>query len=146
MDGTDRAILDELQDDARISYRDLGRRIGLSANATADRVRRLRRTGVIRGFTALVDPGAADPHRLTVLIDIRLRPDVTAEQFEAALRQIPAVTEALHVTGSFDYLARATIPDAAHLDQLIRALKHTAGAAGAHTRLALRSALAGPNR
>lgn len=71
-----------------------------------------------------------------MLIDIRLRPDATAEEFEAALRQIPAGTEALHVTGSFDYLIRATIPDAAHLDQLIRALKHTAGADETHTRLA----------
>ncbi len=72
MDGTDHAILGELAEDARISYRDLGRRIGLSANRTADRVRRLRSTGVIRGFTALVDPGAADPHRLTGPVSRRM--------------------------------------------------------------------------
>jgi len=86
--------------------------VGLSANATADRVRRLRRIGVIRGFIALVDPGGENPHRLTVLIDVRLRPDTTAERFETGLHQIPSITEALHVTGSFDYLIRATIPDA----------------------------------
>ena len=55
--------------DARLSYRDLGARVGLSANAAADRVRRLRRDGMITGFTATIDPGAAG-RRLHALIEV----------------------------------------------------------------------------
>ena len=58
MDDIDREILGELTRNGRISFRDLGAAVGLSANAAADRVRRLRTAGVITGFTATVDPGA----------------------------------------------------------------------------------------
>src|SRR4051812_650016 len=59
LDTLDREILGRLLADARLSYRDLGAAVGLSANAAADRVRRLRRTGAIRSFTAVLDPLAA---------------------------------------------------------------------------------------
>ena len=59
MDETDSEILKLLRDDGRLSWRDLGAAVGLSANAASDRVRRLRQAGVITGFTALVDPGPA---------------------------------------------------------------------------------------
>ena len=58
MDEVDGEILRLLRDDARISWRDLGAAVGLSANAAADRVRRLRQSGVITGFVALIDPAA----------------------------------------------------------------------------------------
>lgn len=74
-----------------------------------------------------------------------MRSETTADQFETVLYKIPAITEALHVTGSFDYLIRASIPDGAHLDQLVRQLKHTARAAETHTRLALRGAFLKPS-
>ncbi|MFJ9951780.1 Lrp/AsnC family transcriptional regulator [Kitasatospora sp. NPDC091207] len=141
MDALDSEILGELRADARISYRDLGARVGLSANATADRVRRLLRTGVIRGFTALVDP-AADSTRpgLTVFVDVRLRPETDSDTFETTALRLPGVTETAHVTGEYDYLLRARVADAAGLDQLLRRLKHEAGVAHSNTRLALRIA------
>ena len=55
IDGTDRAILDELRHDARLTWRELGERIGLGPTATADRVRRLEQIGVLRGYHAEVD-------------------------------------------------------------------------------------------
>ncbi|MGW4891559.1 Lrp/AsnC family transcriptional regulator [Kitasatospora sp. NPDC004240] len=141
MDDLDREILGELRADARISYRDLGARVGLSANAAADRVRRLVRTGVIRGFTALIDP-AADVTRpgLTVFIDVRLRPETDSDAFETTALRLPGITEAAHVTGEYDYLLRARASDAAALDQLLRRLKHDAGVAHSNTRIALRLA------
>src|SRR5690349_4932656 len=56
MDETDSEILRLLREDGRLSWRDLGAAVGLSANAAADRVRRMRNDGVIRGFVALIDP------------------------------------------------------------------------------------------
>ncbi|MFI9061609.1 Lrp/AsnC family transcriptional regulator [Streptomyces sp. NPDC053429] len=140
MDRLDREILTVLQEDARISYRDLGVRVGLSANATADRVRRMRRDGVILGFTVVVDP-AADTHGgLVVFIDLTLRQDVTNEEFEQRVLRLPGITEVVHVTGAYDYLVRARAADSAALDALLRRLKRDAGVAQSSTRIALRAA------
>lgn len=139
MDDLDREILGELRRDARISYRSLGARVGLSANAAADRVRRLVRSGVIRGFTTLVDPAAATARTgLTAFIEVRLRPDMDSDAFEAVALRLPGVTETAHVTGEYDYLLRARAADATALDHLLRRLKHEAGVAHSSTRLALR--------
>ncbi|WP_189697943.1 Lrp/AsnC family transcriptional regulator [Streptomyces chromofuscus] len=141
MDDLDSEILGVLREDARISYRDLGVRVGLSANAAADRVRRMRREGVIRGFTILIDPAAAGARQgLVVFIDITLRLDTTNEEFEDAVRRFPGITEVVHVTGAHDYLVRAHAADPAALDTLLRRLKREAGVAQSSTRIALRNA------
>ncbi|MFD9409183.1 Lrp/AsnC family transcriptional regulator [Streptomyces sp. NPDC059989] len=140
MDRLDREILGILQEDARISYRDLGVRVGLSANATADRVRRMRRDGVIRGFTTVIDPAADTRGGLVVFIDLTLRQDTTNEEFERQVALLPGITEVVHVTGRHDYLVRARAADPAALDALLRRLKKEAGVAQSNTRIALRAA------
>jgi Lrp/AsnC family transcriptional regulator, leucine-responsive regulatory protein len=144
MDAVDREILGVLRADARISYRDLGVRVGLSANATADRVRRLVRDGVITGFTAIVDPAAEHRHGLMVFIDLTLRPDTTNEEFERVAVRLPGVTEVVHVTGAYDYVVRARAADPPALDALLRTLKKEAGVAQSSTRIALRAAAVTP--
>ena len=141
MDQLDRAILGELVRNARISYRDLGAAVGLSANAAADRVRRLRRAGVITGFTATLDPAAAG-RRLVALIDVRLAAAGTNEAFEAEVAELEAVTDALHVTGRFDYQLRVACRDTAELDRLLRQLKRGGAVTETETRVVLRSAIA----
>ncbi|QTE29244.1 Lrp/AsnC family transcriptional regulator [Pengzhenrongella sicca] len=160
MDAIDDAILRELTADARLPFRELGRRVGLSANAAAARVRRLVDAGVIRGFTVLTagtarplragGPGgasgpsgtdaAASAAGLEVFVDLRLRPDVSAEDFAAARSSgaFPEILDAVHVTGGYDYLVHAVVRDAAALDRLVRRLKRDAGVAQSLTRLALR--------
>ena len=105
MDALDREILGELVRDARLSYRDLGARVGLSAPAAADRVRRLRRDGVITGFTATVNPPGAAGRRLHALIEVNM---ASNDSFEAAVSKLgrEAVIDADHVTGHFDYQLR----------------------------------------
>ena len=127
-----------MQRDARVSYRDLGRAVGLSPNAAAECLRRLLRSRVLR-ILAVVDPGADT--RLRVLIDVQLRPDQSDDAFEAALHDLPAITEAHHVSGAFDYLLRADLPDAASLDRLVRELKRLLGVAATSTRVILRTTL-----
>ena len=141
MDRTDREILGELVRNARISYRDLGAAVGLSANAAADRVRRLRRDGIITGFTATVDPGAAGL-LLVALIDVRLAAAGTNDEFERATAKLEAVTDAVHVTGRFDYQLRVACRDTAELDRLLRHLKRDGGVTETETRVVLRSAFA----
>lgn len=137
MDDTDRAIVAELRRNARISFRDLGDRVGLSANATADRVRRLERDRVLTGYTALVDEAAAGV-RIVVLMDVRLRPGTPAKTFEDRVVRMPAVTDCEHMTGHFDYQMRVACKDVAELDSIIHTLKTTAGVIETSSRLALR--------
>ena len=146
MDPIDSEILRELTADARLPFRELGARVGLSANAAAARVRRLQESGRIRGFTILTGPGPAlaDPAirpGLEVFIDVRLQPEVTYEHFAASRTSgaFPEILDAVHLTGAYDYLVHAVVPDAAALDRLVRRLKREAGVAQSLTRLAMRT-------
>ena len=140
MDAVDREILGTLDAERAHLYRDLGAAVGLSANAAADRVRRLRRDGVITGFTATVDQGAAG-RGLVALIDVRLAAAGTNEAFEEACARLEPVTDAVHVTGRFDYQLRVACRDTAELDRMLRHLKRECGVTETDTRVVLRSAL-----
>lgn len=143
MDATDRAILAEFTADARLPFRELGRRVGLSPNAAAARVRRMLAEGVLLGFTVRrgrpAEEAAARTPGLEAFIDVRLRPEATFEEFTAAVSRISEVIDAAHVTGPYDHLLHVVVPDAAALDALVRRLKSDAGAAQTSTRLALRT-------
>src|SRR4051812_49862643 len=88
-DATDLRLLAELQDDARLSLAELGRRVGLSSPAVADRLRRLEDDGVIAGYRAVVDPRKLG-YQLGVLIRIRPAPRNIAPVADIA-RQTPEV-------------------------------------------------------
>jgi Lrp/AsnC family leucine-responsive transcriptional regulator len=138
MDGTDREILVALVSNARVSYRELGERVSLSANATAERIRRLVESGVITGFTAMLDPAAAG-RKLVALIDVRLGGPTDSERCERLIATLEPVIEATHVTGRFDYQLRVACRDTDELDAVIRALKRQGGVVESDTRLALRT-------
>jgi Lrp/AsnC family leucine-responsive transcriptional regulator len=138
VDETDSEILRLLREDGRLSWRDLGAAVGLSANAAADRVRRLRRQGVIRGFVALVDP-AAGGRNLEALVGITLAHGVDSDQFAVEVSQLAQVIEVLHLTGAPDYQLRVACKDTAELDTLLRTLRIRHGAADTETTIVLRS-------
>ena len=141
IDDVDREIIGLLRRNALASWRELGDAVGLSANATAERVRRLERAGVISGYTALLDP-AASGRRLVALVDVRLSSPGAADRFEALIGRLDEVTDAAHVTGRSDYHLRVACADPAELDALIRLLKSEGGVAETDTRIALRTVVA----
>jgi Lrp/AsnC family leucine-responsive transcriptional regulator len=136
LDPLDSAIVRELVADGRASYQELGRRIGLSATATADRVRRLQRDGVIVGFRALVDPEQLG-RNVEATIDIRLEPGADRTRLAEVLRAHPAVIEAIHVTGTYDYVLRVFCTGTAELDALLGVMKRDGGVVESQTRLLL---------
>jgi Lrp/AsnC family leucine-responsive transcriptional regulator len=138
MDATDGEILRLLREDARISWRDLGAAVGLSANAAAERVRRLRKEGVIRGFVALIDP-AAGGRTLQALVGVTLALGTDSDEFANAASRLDAVTEVLHLTGAPDYQLRVACRDTAELDALLRTLRLRLGATDTDTTIVLRS-------
>lgn len=83
---------------------------------------------------------ASPPRRAVALfIDVLLAPDTVSETFLERVRSLRAIAEAIHVTGPFDYLVRAHVPDTGALDVLLRRLKTECGVAQTQTRVALRS-------
>jgi Lrp/AsnC family transcriptional regulator, leucine-responsive regulatory protein len=138
MDEIDSEIVSLLREDGRLSWRDLGAAVGLSANAAADRVRRLRRTGVIAGIVALVDP-AAGGRRLEALVEITLAHGTDSDGFATASARLEPVTEVLHLAGSPDYQLRVACRDTAELDLLLRTLRLKLGVADTETKIVLRA-------
>ena len=112
IDRLDRKILRILQDDGRISNVNLAQRVGLSATACNERVRKLEREGVIDGYHARINPAKLGAN-LMVFVEItltRTSPDAFAE-FSAAVRETPEILECHLVAGDFDFLIKARVPD-----------------------------------
>jgi Lrp/AsnC family leucine-responsive transcriptional regulator len=136
MDEIDRAILGELKRDARISFRDLGEAVGLSANAAAERLRRLVASRAIRRFSTEVDARAVGLN-LAAFVDLRLDSGISADAFEQRLRTLPGVVSSSLTTGHFDYTLRVAVGSEPDLVALIESLR-ASGAAETHSRIILR--------
>lgn len=108
----DRNILGILQEDARISYAELARRVGLSTTPCIERVKKLEKSGIIKKYSAIVDPNKLGAG-LIVFVQIRL--DRTSAQtfseFKQAVADLPEVQDCHLVSGSFDYLIKARMAD-----------------------------------
>jgi Lrp/AsnC family transcriptional regulator, leucine-responsive regulatory protein len=117
LDDANRRLLAELQQDARLSFAELGRRVGLSSPAVAERLGRLEETGVITGYRAEVDPRAVG---LTLGVVIRIRPAPRELRKVAELAQrTPEVVECHRITGEDCYFIKAYVRDVEHLEELI---------------------------
>jgi Lrp/AsnC family leucine-responsive transcriptional regulator len=139
LDDLDRAILRTLQADGRISNLDLARSVGLSPAATHTRVRRLESTGVIRGYTALVDAEAVGQDLLCLIsISLQLhRPEGVARTREM-IEAMPEVLECHHLTGEYDYVLKVVLPNRRALERfVVERLTPLPGIARIHTSLVL---------
>ncbi len=133
LDKIDKQILSILQTDGRISWQLLGDRVHLSANAVAERVRRMTRAGVIRGFKAEVNQAALG-RTLEAVIDARMP---HTQGFDDAVMKRDDVLWAAHVTGESDITLAVACDGTAGLDSLLRWLQRE-GAAETRTDVVLR--------
>ena len=117
LDATNRRILGELQQDARLSLAELGRRVGLSPPAVAERLRTLEQRGVIRGYRADVDPRALGL-ALSTVIRIRPAPGQLRNVADLAVRT-PEIVDCRRVTGDDCYVMTAHVRDVEHLEEVI---------------------------
>ena len=116
-DATDIALLRELQENARLSLAELGRRVGLSSPAVADRLERLEEAGVIVGYRTEVDPRALG-FDLAVVLRIRPAPRELKKVAELAQRT-PEIVECNRITGDDCYLMKAFVRDVDHMEEVI---------------------------
>ncbi|AXK37527.1 Lrp/AsnC family transcriptional regulator [Streptomyces armeniacus] len=145
MDRIDRELLALLLTDARATYQDLGRRVRLSANTVADRVRRLRKSGVIRGYRAELDLAVLG-HGMEMLSDVRLREATDRAVFEQQLADVPQVVGAMRLTGEYDYQLRVVCADAREFETVIDGLKRELGVRELRSRLLLHEVPLRPER
>ena len=117
LDDTNLRLLAELQADARLSLAELGRRVGLSSPAVAERLARLEQDGVIRGYHADIDPRALG-YTLGVVIRIRPAPRELRKVADVA-RDTPEIVQCDRVTGEDCYVMRANVRDVEHLEEVI---------------------------
>ncbi len=118
MDRIDWKIVGTLENDARISFAELGERVGLSKSPCWTRVRELERRGVIRGFRACLDPqglGLGVQSYIFVKIGFDAH-----DKFESAVIDHPAIVECHTTAGESDYLLRVHARSVEHLDELLR--------------------------
>ena len=112
MNKLDRKILSALQQDGRMSFTDLGKRVGLTTTPCIERVRKLEREGYIKGYTALLSAEMLELG-LVVFVQVRLNrtSKKTFEEFRYAIQKLEEVQECYLVTGSFDFIVKARVKD-----------------------------------
>jgi Lrp/AsnC family leucine-responsive transcriptional regulator len=140
LDRIDRRIIGHLRDDGRISWKELADRVHLAPSSVADRVRRLEASGVIRGYTAHIDPSALG-RNVRAVVDVGLPPGADPAAFEARLGEREEVALAMYVTGPADYTIVVDCAGAEGLDGFIRWLKADAGVARTESKFVLRPIL-----
>jgi Lrp/AsnC family transcriptional regulator, leucine-responsive regulatory protein len=117
LDGTNIELLRQIRDDARVSNAELGRRVGLSAPAVAERLARLEENGAITGYRAELDPRVLG-YTLSVVLRIRPAPRELNKVAELAQRTAEVV-ECHRITGDDCYLMRLWVRDVEHLEEVI---------------------------
>jgi Lrp/AsnC family leucine-responsive transcriptional regulator len=121
VDALDRDVLLALQADGRKSNLALARGLDLSPSAMLGRVRRLERSGAIRGYRAIIDPAALGiTVRAMVVARLREHSERSIREFEKGIKSVPGVRACYHVTGQFDMVVELALRDLDHLGQLIR--------------------------
>jgi len=119
LDRYDRAILKLLQQDARITNTSLAEKVSLSESACLRRVRALEESGLIEGYTAVLNQQKAGfPVNVFVSITLDRQAQPGLEAFENAVRQLPEVMECYLMTGDYDYLLRIVVADLADFERV----------------------------
>ncbi|WP_048308581.1 Lrp/AsnC ligand binding domain-containing protein [Halomonas sp. PR-M31] len=120
LDRIDLKILNVLQENARISYVDLASEVGLSTTPCLERVKRLERVGIIRGYKALLDPTALKANLLVfVEISLETQSPTVFDEFRRAIAKLPQIQECHLVSGQFDYILKCRIPEMSAYRQLL---------------------------
>ncbi|HBR00768.1 MULTISPECIES: Lrp/AsnC family transcriptional regulator [unclassified Roseofilum] len=120
LDRTGWRILEILQEEARISLAELGRKVGLSAPAIAERVKRMEEAGIIIGYQAQVNPEKVG-YAIAAIIALTTTPQ-KYPQILALIEMLPEVRSCHHVTGNFSFFMEVTVSSMGHLEEIINQL------------------------
>jgi Lrp/AsnC family leucine-responsive transcriptional regulator len=140
VDDIDSRLLTELQRHGRANWAELGALLGLSAPAIAERARKLEERGVLRGYSAMLEPFAVE-RGLLAFIAVSLMLPEHRDGFLRRVAQLDSVQECHHVAGDDDYLLKVRCRNTLELEQLVsEELKGLPGVARTRTTIALSTA------
>jgi Lrp/AsnC family leucine-responsive transcriptional regulator len=141
LDSIDRAILNALQRDGRLSNVELAQQVHLSPSACLRRVKQLEESGVIAQYVALLNPKAVGRHGTSfTIINLESMNNHQLEAFEQAVRDAPEILDCYYVAGSNDYLLRFAYRDAEDLERFhTEVLMRLPGVARSNSMLVLRT-------
>jgi len=124
-DERDLEIIAALQEDARATYANIGRRVGLAASSVHERVRKLERSGVIRGYRAVVDPEALGLF-VTALIAVTPLDPTQPDDLPERIADVAEVVDCLSVAGEANYILKVKTRTTGDLESLIQRLREKA--------------------
>ena len=124
-DERDLEIIAALQEDARATYADIGRRVGLAASSVHERVRKLERSGAIRGYRAVVDPEALGLF-VTALIAVTPLDPTQPDDLPDRIADVQEVIDCLSVAGEANYILKVKTRTTGDLESLIQRLREKA--------------------
>ncbi|MEM9072957.1 MAG: Lrp/AsnC family transcriptional regulator [Myxococcota bacterium] len=136
LDAIDTRLLNELQADAKISLKRVGEKVGLSAPAVMERVRKMEQAGVIRGYHAQIDAREVGID-VSGFIGVMIKDPERLSAFETWVEDIPQILECHHVTGGFTLLLKVKSRNTSALETLISKIRSFAGVDGTETMVVL---------
>lgn len=136
MDAIDRQLVAALRENARATWAELGRLVGMSGPSVQERVRRLEERGIISGYRAEVS-AAAVGLGVSALVDLYQRDEVPTEDVAAQLRAIAEVEDCWYVAGDEEFVVKVRAPDVAGLEAVISKLRAVRGIARTRTTVVL---------
>jgi Lrp/AsnC family leucine-responsive transcriptional regulator len=122
IDHTDAGILELLQRDGRESYSDVGESVGMSGPSVHERVKKLESRGVIRGYSAVVDPALLG-YGVLAFIFIKQVPGTIATDMTGDFVGIDEIEECHHLAGESDYLLKVRATDTRHLERVLHSIQ-----------------------
>jgi len=122
IDRTDAGILDLLQRDGRESYAEVGQAVGMSGPSVHERVKKLEARGVIRGYSAVLDPTLLG-YGVLAFIFIKQVPGTISTDMTSDFVEIDEIEECHHLAGEADYLLKVRATDTRHLERVLHAIQ-----------------------
>jgi DNA-binding Lrp family transcriptional regulator len=140
LDEVDRKIIALLRDNARRSFQDIGGHVSLSAPAVKRRVDRLEEKGVVKGYTAVVDPEVLGFHT-HAFVSMYCEGRMTAAEVRAAVNDHPEVVGAYTVAGESSAILHVVAEDTQHLEQSLERIRDAPGVTRTQTQIVLSTLL-----
>jgi len=138
LDAIDTRLLNELQADAKISLKRVGERVGLSAPAVMERVRKMEKAGVIKGYHAQIEARQVGID-VASFIGVSIGSPTRLDAFEAWIQGMPSILEAHHITGGHTLLLKVKVKNTSALEHLISDIRSFDGVDGTETMVVLSS-------
>lgn len=126
MDHIDSKILQCLMKDARMNASQISQKVNLSVSAVIERMKKMEASGLIRGYTAVVDEKMAG-YDVQAMISIRLEHPKYNQEFNRQMCNNPCVMECFYITGDFDYVARVGVASTDELTKILHEIKQIPG-------------------